>query len=145
MNYIEDNEKHVKTVEQMINIIIAHLRIRAMYHDKTKFDDQEREILSKIDLSEVIFGSDEYYDNLKKLQEALQHHYKYNYHHPEHYETGIIEMNLVDIVEMFCDWTASIKRNKDGDIYRSIEICQERFGYSDELAQIFRNTAKLFE
>jgi hypothetical protein len=33
-------------------------------------------------------------------------------------------------------------RHNDGDILRSVEINQKRFGYSDEMKQIFVNTIK---
>lgn len=54
-------------------------------------------------------------------------------------------MNLVDIIEMLCDWKAATLRHADGDIYKSIEINQKRFGYSDELKSIFINTIKCIE
>ena len=41
---------------------------------------------------------------------ALQHHYEDNCHHPEHYRNGIHDMNMVDLIEMLCDWRAAIKR-----------------------------------
>ncbi len=47
-------------------------------------------------------------------------------------------MNLVDLIEMFCDWLASTQRHADGDIYKSIEISRERFGLSDDIVQILR-------
>lgn len=49
-------------------------------------------------------------------------------------------MNLIDIIEMLCDWEAATKRHKDGCIYKSIEHNQQRFGYSDEIKQILINT-----
>lgn len=55
----------------------------------------------------------------------------------------LTNMNLVDIVEMFADWMASSIKY-EGDIYESIRVSQERFGFSDELKQIFENTAILF-
>ncbi len=48
----------------------------------------------------------------------------------------------MDLVEMFCDWMAATERMADGDIMNSIEINQARFGYSDDLAEIFRNTVE---
>ena len=41
---------------------------------------------------------------------------------------------------MLCDWKAATKRHATGDVIRSIEQNQERFGYSDEIKQIFLNT-----
>lgn len=49
-------------------------------------------------------------------------------------------MNLISLLEMLCDWKAATLRHNDGDILKSIEINQRRFGYSDELKQILLNT-----
>ena len=76
---------------------------------------------------------------------ALQHHYANYRHHPEHFEKGINDMNLVDIVEMICDWKASSMRQHDGNLLKSIEANAKRFGYSGQLKQIFINTAKMFD
>ena len=51
-------------------------------------------------------------------------------------------MNIVDICEMIADWKAASLRHADGDIMKSIEINQKRFGYSDELKSILINTVK---
>lgn len=58
---------------------------------------------------------------------------------------GLHGMSLLDLVEMLCDWKAATLRHADGDIRRSIEINQKRFGYSDELKQIFLNTLPVIE
>jgi hypothetical protein len=93
-------------------------------------------------LAGTTYGSDEYKQLLAELKPALDHHYAINRHHPEHYENGIRGMNLVDLVEMFCDWYAASKRHDDGDIMKSIAINQKRFGYSDDLKAIFENTCR---
>lgn len=52
-------------------------------------------------------------------------------------------MNLIDLLEMLIDWKAAGMRHADGgDIVKSIRINQERFGYSDELANFLFNTAE---
>lgn len=76
---------------------------------------------------------------------ALEHHYANNRHHPEHHKDGIRGMTLVDIVEMFCDWKAASMRHNNGDMLTSIEKNKERFKYSDELEQIFKNTMRILE
>lgn len=50
-------------------------------------------------------------------------------------------MNIIDITEMFCDWNAATQRHNDGNIFKSIEINQERFGYGPKLAMVLKNTA----
>jgi hypothetical protein len=46
---------------------------------------------------------------------------------------------------MLCDWKASSMRTRDGDIRRSVEMLQQRFGYSDELKRILSNTVDWLE
>ena len=70
----------------------------------------------------------------------FDHHYAVNSHHPEHYENGINDMDLVDLIELTCDWIASSKRHADGNIYRSISLNKDRFGMSDQLCKILENT-----
>lgn len=125
-------------------------------------------------LKNSTYGSEEYKEFLKGMGTALAHHYEHNTHHPEHFkkyvcngcfkefkiipnhcdacmysqfqeESDIKQMNLLDVVEMFCDWQAATLRHANGDIYKSIEHNKTRFGYSDDLADIFRNTAIMFE
>jgi hypothetical protein len=54
-------------------------------------------------------------------------------------------MNLIDLVEMICDWKASSMRHENGDIKKSIEINQERFNYDDILKSILLNTINFLE
>ena len=90
----------------------------------------------------VTYGSPEYAEFRQQLKPTLDHHYANNRHHPEHFKNGIHDMTLIDILEMLMDWKASSLRHNDGNILKSIEINQERFGFSPDLRQIMENTAK---
>lgn len=57
----------------------------------------------------------------------------------------LLEMNLLDIIEMLVDWDAASMRHANGDIFKSIEINQQRFNYTDETKAILINTAKLLK
>jgi hypothetical protein len=92
-------------------------------------------------LKRSTYGSDEYKGFLEAMGPALDHHYDVNRHHPEHFEQGIGGMNLIDLIEMMADWKAATERHEDGDLERSLRINQERFGISDQLVAILRNTA----
>lgn len=91
------------------------------------------------------YGSEEYTNYLQEMNGALQHHYANYRHHPEHFDKGINDMNLVDLVEMFCDWKASSMRHIDGNLLKSIDINASRFNMSSQLKQIFINTAKMYD
>lgn len=55
-------------------------------------------------------------------------------------QSGINQMSLMGIVEMFADHRAASMRTKNGGLRRSIAHNRGRFGYSDTLTQIFENT-----
>jgi len=138
---------HKQNVKQFIGYFISALEQRAENHDNSKLEGEEAELLAKYTpiLANLTYGSEEYKESLKALGPALDHHYKANSHHPESFETGMSGMTLVDLVEMFCDWMAATKRHNDGDIFKSIEVNEERFGISEELAEILRNTARMLK
>jgi hypothetical protein len=141
---VPETRKHIDQVGFFINKIILQLISRGYLHDRSKLEDPEVTHFDSYTpmLASSTYGSDEYKQLLKELEPALKHHYSENRHHPEHFENGIRGMNLVDLVEMFCDWYAATKRHNDGDIIRSIDINQKRFGYSDDLKAILENTYK---
>jgi hypothetical protein len=135
--------RHIETVRNHLNAVVRELLTRAEQHDQSKLQNPEREMFDEYTplLRASTYGSEEYKGFLAGMSKALAHHYEQNRHHPEHFPNGIQGMNLIDVLEMICDWKSSTLRHADGDIYKSIEINQQRFGYSDELAQLLRNTA----
>lgn len=139
--------KHVNSVRGYIAMIIDALDKRAYEHDRSKLDPPEVELFAEYTpaLAKMTYNSKEYKASLVKLKPALDHHYAKNRHHPEHYPNGIKGMNLVDLAEMFCDWKASSERQHDGNLLKSIEAAAERFGLSEELVAILKNTVDLFE
>ena len=138
--------EHINQVKYFMAKIINELEYRMLDHDKSKLESPEKEIFDEYTpkLSQVTYGSDEYKGYLKEMKIALDHHYLANRHHPEHFENGVNDMNLIDLIEMLCDWKAATLRHDKGDIYKSIEINKKRFDISDQLTKILLNTVKLF-
>lgn len=136
---------HISEVRRLIGKMLASLTRRSILHDQSKLEAPEVEHFDRAHdrLAECAYGSEEYWAGLADLQPALTHHYAVNNHHPEHYSDGIRGMCLMDLAEMLCDWLAACQRSPGGDILRSIEMNQQRFGYSDELKQILLNTVPL--
>ncbi|MBQ2176816.1 MAG: hypothetical protein II453_17800 [Alphaproteobacteria bacterium] len=139
--------KHIEKVRELMRIFVSKLTTRAFEHDKLKLESPEVETFAEYTpkLGETTYGSEEYNTYLQEMNGALKHHYANYRHHPEHFEKGINDMNLVDIVEMFCDWKASCARQLDGNILKSIETNANRFKISPQLKQIFINTAKMYD
>jgi hypothetical protein len=140
----EDTLKHVEMVRKYAGRLQNALFEAALKHDKSKTEEPEKAIFDEYTpkLKESTYGSDEYKTYLKEMGVALQHHYACNRHHPEHFKNGIQGMTLIDLCEMLSDWKAATLRHNDGNILKSIDINQKRFGYSDELKQILLNTVK---
>ena len=143
----EDTIKHIDNVRIFINELQQHLFDRTNTHDLSKLSEPEKAIFDEVTpkLAKLTYGSEEYKGQLKYMKVALDHHYTENRHHPEHFENGIKDMTLVDLCEMMADWKSATLRHDNGDIYKSLEINQKRFGYSDDMKQIFKNTVKLFD
>jgi hypothetical protein len=139
----KDTLAHIERVQTLLNEAILELKYKAEEHDKTKLYSPEKEIFDEMTpkLKGSTYGSEEYKVFLQTMKIALDHHYKYNEHHPEHDKAnGIDGMTLLDLIEMLCDWKAATERHADGDIYKSLIINKERFKISDQLAQILYNT-----
>ena len=141
-NSQEDTEKHIELVSYFIYPLYTALRSRGLYHDISKLEEPEKSTFDEYTpkLAATTYGSDEYKQFLEGMAPALDHHYAENRHHPEHFVDGIKGMNLIDLCEMIADWKGASMRHTNGDIYKSIELNQKRFGYSDELKQILINT-----
>lgn len=139
--------RHIETVRNYLNLCIKELLTRQEQHDQSKLESPEVEAYDAIThrLRGLTYGSDEYTATLQEYAPAIQHHYRHNRHHPEWHKAGIAGMTLIDLVEMLCDWRAASLRHADGDLFRSIAINQERFGYSDEVRAILENTALWLE
>lgn len=144
MNYDSTAEtlKHIRLVNQFLTEFSIELLKRGQLHDQSKLESPEKELFDEMTpiLEKVEYNSPEYKESLEKLKPALNHHYEVNSHHPQYYPNGIDDMNLFDIVEMYCDWRAAVLRTKNGDIEKSIEINKDRFNMSPQLVKIFKNT-----
>src|SRR5690242_5622922 len=110
--------EHKKLVATYLQTIANELIRRALVHDDSKFSAEELDDFERMTpiLKTLTYGTDEYKAALKELGPALQHHYQVNDHHPEFFSDGIDAMNLIQIIEMVCDWMAATERVKDGDI-----------------------------
>lgn len=146
MNYDSkaDTLLHIKRVSELLNQSAIKLIERGLVHDNSKLEEPEKSYFDRLTplLKSLTYGSDEYKSSLSELKEALTHHYANNSHHPEHYDNGVNDFDLFDLIEMFVDWKAATERTKDGDIYKSIQHNKVRFDLSEQLSKILENTAK---
>ena len=139
-----DTLLHIKRVAELMTNASCELIKRANVHDNSKLESPEKEFFDEFTpkLKDSTYGSEEYKGFLSQLKVGLDHHYKNNSHHPEHYENGVNGFDLFDLMEMFFDWKAAGERHADGNIYKSIEINKNRLKLSEQAVDIFTNTAK---
>ena len=147
MDSLKGTVDHINNVRTKLNQVVRDLLERMVNHDKTKTESPEKEIYDEFTplLRVVEYNSQKYWETLKAMKPAIDHHYENNSHHPEHYLDGINGMNLLDLVEMLADWKAAGERQPNSSMIKSIEINAERFKMSDQLKQILLNTASYME
>lgn len=142
-SYERETQSHIDRVRYFLQRIMLYISIRAEGHDASKFHSPEREGYMRLSekLCGVSYGTPEYAAALASERETIEHHYACNRHHPQHFKNGIDDMNMIDILEMLCDWGA---RHDDahGAFADFLDVQQERYGFSDQLLRIMQNTAE---
>lgn len=87
----KETQNHIEQVNFFMKKSALEIEKRGKIHDASKLKEPEFEYFKKYTplLKNVTYGSKEYNEYLKNLKIALDHHYKENSHHPEHYSNGI--------------------------------------------------------
>jgi len=138
--HINKIKEHKKIVTNLINFVIMELHNRKNTHDDSSLDPEEAEIMAHypkfIKDDSYINGENQAYINT--IKGALDIHFQKNRHHPEYFKNGIKDMNLIDIIEMLCDWKAMTPDNED--IISVIKQYKKIYNFSDDLMNILINT-----
>ena len=141
-DFMLDTHDHVLKVGNLLATVCNELMKRAVTHDKSKYRECELDGHLAAHKDHVIagrpkFGSSEREKIREKHKTVFCLHHKNNPHHPEHHKNGINDMNLIDVLEMLCDWCA---RSKDIDF--TFEENSGTYSISPQLLQILKNTVK---
>jgi hypothetical protein len=142
-DFLADLIDHKKRVGGYMRLIADELFRRACDHDYSKLGPEEYDLFadSFAVFQQSVYGSEEYRAQLQRIGPAIEHHYRTNDHHPEFFTGGVNDMNLIQVVEMVCDWIASSER-KTGSVSRSLAVNRDRFGIGGQLYGIIENTVK---
>lgn len=137
--------QHISRVRKKISYFVSVLEQRAQDHDKSKIEEPEIIGWAAMDQEpKYEYGSPAYYDKMDRYKEVFDHHYAVNRHHPEFYHNPEQEMNLVDLIEMLCDWFSYKEEFTYEEGYRCISEQCKRFHFSHTLKKILLNTFKAF-
>lgn len=144
MAALKDTRAHIARVRALMREAIQNLTARAKAHDQSKLVEPERSgfVALQNDLRSVAYGSDDYRAALQEAKEIINHHYKENDHHPEHWPNGISDMSLLSLIELLADWCAASERTEGGSLAQSLAINAQRFGISRDLMAILENTRR---
>lgn len=139
-----DTLAHIHRVQYHLGKVTDLLTVRGDEHDQSKLGPVEKPLIDALapQLEAVEYGSDDYKAVQEKYADFYRIHYAQGRHHPQRFEDGIAGMNLVDIMEMFCDWKAASERNGN-EFARSVEIGIERFKVEPQFAAILRNSVEV--
>lgn len=133
--------EHVHNVEKKLLKLIQILTKRAGEHDKSKLTPPECYGWDLMDKEpKYPYGSPEYFEKMQRYNYVFKHHYSVNSHHPEHYPQGVLDMDLIDMCEMLCDWLSykdSFTRKEGIEVI--IKQCQ-RFNVPPEIELMLIHT-----
>ena len=140
--------EHIQDVNTLLIEAAQELLERAVKHDASKLQPVEHEKFSmaaaRFKEPGNEFGTKGYEETKEWLGSALQHHYEHNSHHPEHYDDGVLGMNLFDLLEMLLDWrAAAAARSASGEL--DLDKSQEMHKIPDDVMRLLRNTAAFLE
>jgi hypothetical protein len=141
--FLVDLIDHKRRVASYMQIIANELFQRAAVHDNSKFSPEEYEAYDAAfpNFKKYAFGTDEMKAVYESIKPALEHHFRENRHHPEHFTNGVNDMTLIDVLEMVCDWLAASHRSNTG-IDKGLKINKARYGISDQLFAIIDHTVE---
>jgi hypothetical protein len=144
----------IKVLINIVDIINNNIELkdkwklyrRGLSHDLSKYRWSEAKAFAKVifDLKGLTYGSEGYIKSLRSIKPSINLHYKRNPHHPQYYniKDGYKYMSEIDKFEMIADWIAAVTRHSDGCIFKSLDINQERFGYTDKDKEWLINIVK---
>lgn len=134
-------KRHIDRVRKHLLTFILLLQVRAQRHDYSKLQEPEINWWKDMDKEpRYAYGTPEYVAKMRRWKFVFDHHYKHNRHHPEHFEFGVQGMNLVDVIEMLCDWIGYRDKISITEAISTVEQQMERYGFSEDLSCIIKNT-----
>lgn len=142
IQYLEDLTAHKHLVSESLGDMMRDLLKRAETHDNSKYSHEERDIYEQVTplFQGVKYGTPEHEVVKAKLGPALDHHYQHNDHHPEHFENGIAQMDIMQLCEMVADWYAAIRRDPNAHFEESLQKLKDKYHLHPQLFSIITNT-----
>ena len=137
--------EHINRVKAKMEFFASVLATRGANHDSSKLKEPEYSGWLAMDKEpRYPYGSKKYYDKMFRYKEVLEHHYSINSHHPEHFEDPSNQMDLIDLIEMLCDWFSYSNDISWLEGYNTINSQCARFKLNDTIKHLLLNTFRNF-
>lgn len=137
--------EHINRVKAKMEFFASVLATRGANHDSSKLKEPEYSGWLAMDKEpRYPYGSRKYYDKMFRYKEVLEHHYSINSHHPEHFEDPSNQMDLIDLIEMLCDWFSYSNDISWLEGYNTINSQCARFKLNDTIKHLLLNTFRNF-
>ena len=135
--------KHISRVQGWINKFSSILLSRGINHDKSKLEEPELSMWKEMDQEpRYAYGTPEYQEKINKYKKVFDLHYRHNRHHPEHWSGFYYEMDLIDVIEMLCDWLGYKEDITLEEAEKLIRQQCDRYHFSDTMQSLLYNTLK---
>lgn len=137
--FIKDHQKKVK---KRIDLIVEELNRRAATHDLSKLQEPEFSAWCEMDKEpHYAYDDPKYMEKKKRWEWLFEEHYRNskNRHHPEHWSGFYNDMDLVDLIEMLCDWASFMSfTSEEAPLYLEKQI--DRFQFDNTIKDLLLNT-----
>lgn len=140
MSFMSDTYEHKMRVQIIMNQLSREFMKRGRTHDNSKLKSPEKEAYEEMHekLKNAKIGTPQY-DDIMQGNVAVGLHYKNNDHHPQHFEHGIFDMNLVQIMDMLTDWVAASDAKRT-NVVELLPTLMEQNGIPENYYMVFKNT-----
>lgn len=138
--YIISHKRAVQRWMQKFGIILLK---RGEEHDNSKLEEPEFSGWCKMDEEpRYPYGSYEYNEKIKRFHPLFVEHWKKNRHHPEYFNYNFEDMDLIDMVEMLCDWLSYRDCITYSEASKLVSTQCDRYNFSDDVKELILNTLK---
>lgn len=138
--YIINHKRAVQRWMQKFSLVLMD---RGEKHDNSKLQEPEFSYWCKMDEEpRYRYGTKEYKDKIERYRPLFEIHWKANRHHPEYFNYHFDDVDLIDLIEMLCDWLSyrdKLSYTEASDLVH--QQCQ-RYGFSEEKEFLLLNTLK---
>ena len=128
-------------VQDKLSTVARELISRGRTHDNSALGSPEIEVYHRffLEYQKYKIGDPRKDEVFTQMAEAIGHHFQYNDHHPEHFENGINDMDLIRLMQFTAD-IMSWSEQEQIDIFEILPMIRDKCGMTDQVYNLICNT-----